>query len=73
MPNQVLARAKYWSCGMMAMYQYDFVRFLLVLGFMILLVLGLFAAQASDASDVPPGITPPAYQPITKAELPTGL
>ena len=52
----------------MAMSQYDFVRFLIVLAFMILFVPALFAAQESNTSNAPPGITPSDYQPITKAE-----
>jgi len=42
-------------------------RLLVFVGFPMLLVPGLLAAQAGDASKVPQGITPPHYQPITKS------
>src|SRR5215813_15203620 len=47
--------------------QHDLMRLLVFVGFPMLLVPGLLAAQAGDASKVPQGITPPHYQPITKS------
>jgi hypothetical protein len=47
--------------------QYGLVRLFLFVAFPMLLVPGLVAAQASDASKGPQGTTPPHYQPITKS------
>src|SRR5215467_10070042 len=51
-----------------AICQHDFMRLLVFVGFAMLLVPGLLAAQAGDASKVLLGITPPHYQPITNSQ-----
>jgi len=53
--------------GAWAICQHDLMRLLVFVGFPMLLVPGLLAAQAGDASKVQQGITPPHYQPITKS------
>jgi hypothetical protein len=47
--------------------QHYLVRLIVFVGFPMLLVPGLLAARADDASQVPQGITLPHYEPITKS------
>jgi hypothetical protein len=51
-----------------AICQHDLVRLIVFVGFPMLLVPSLLAAQARDAPRIPQGITPPHYQPITKSQ-----